>query len=96
MLHHKGKCPECGRNDVAVTRDRRVWRHDHIAMRRVVCPGVGRPASNLDPRQLEFTAEQLGFVDLVDHDGRLVAFAVPGPRDDDETDMLFTSGLQLA
>lgn len=81
-MHAKGKCPECGRTDVAVTLDRLVWRHDHIARRRIVCDGVGRPALNILPRQLEIPAEQLRLIDVVDEAGRLVAFGVSDTREE--------------
>ncbi|MGW0681865.1 hypothetical protein ACWD2L_00685 [Streptomyces sp. NPDC002754] len=72
-----------------MTSGARMWRHDHAAQRRVVCPGVGRPAANIVPRQLEFTAEQLRLVDLVDEHGALVAFGVP--VDETAVDDLFSS-----
>lgn len=97
MLHVNGQCPECGRTDVKVTASARMWRHDHAAQRRVVCAGVGRPARNIVPRQLEIPAEQLRLVDLVDEHGALVAFGVPGPVDEAEADGLFASaGLLVA
>ncbi|MFJ8934049.1 hypothetical protein ACIRLA_46540 [Streptomyces sp. NPDC102364] len=94
MHHRKGMCPECAR-EVATTSAGRVWRHDHAAKPMIVCPGKGRPAVDLIPRQLEIPAEQLRLVDLVDNDGNLVAFGVPAPRSEDderarEADGLFT------
>lgn len=95
MRHRHGMCPECARI-VATTSNARVWRHDHIAGRgHVICPGTGRPAVDIIPRQLEIPAEQLRLVDLVDEAGKLIAFGVPAPRSEDderarEADGMFT------
>jgi hypothetical protein len=89
--HRRGMCPECSRI-VATTGEARVYRHDHVAQRRRVCPGTGRPASNIVPRQLEIPAEQLRLVDLVDIHGNLVELAAVV----DEPENLEPEGLFVA
>lgn len=91
-MHRKGMCPECSR-EVATTSEGRVWRHDHLFKPgTVVCPGRGRPAVDILPRQLEIPAEQLLLVDLVDQGGRLVAIGVStGEPEALEDDGLFVA-----
>lgn len=93
--HRRGMCPECSRI-VATTAEGRVWRHDHIARRgTIVCPGKGRPAVDIMPRQLEIPAEQLRLVDLVNEDGDIIAFAV-SLDDNTDAEVLEAEGLFVA
>lgn len=78
-----GQCPVCERH-LAITEDRRVWRHDPASplMRLVSCAGSWRPATDILPQQLELEAVQLA-LDIAT--GDVPAF-VPGQRRNDDSE----------